>query len=118
MWVKVACGLAMSMGTYIGGWRIIRTLGNRLVMLKPVNGFAAEGTAATLLLLTGRLGMPISTTHSITTAIMGVGTAKRANSLDWTLVERILWTWVLTIPATALLAYLLVWVGQVLGWTK
>ena len=107
-WVKWACGLAMALGTYIGGWRIIATLGRKLVNLKPVNGFAAETTAATILLVTGRLGMPVSTTHCITTAIMGVGVAKRFGALDWVIVERILWAWTLTIPATGILAYVCV----------
>ena len=117
-WVKWSCGLAMALGTYSGGWRIIQTLGRRLVRLRPVHGFAAEATAATLLLVTARLGMPISTTHSITTAIMGVGCARRFSALNWTLVERILWAWVLTIPATASLAYGMVWCAQALGWAK
>jgi Phosphate/sulphate permeases len=107
-WVKWSCGLAMALGTYIGGWRIIATLGRKLVNLKPVNGFAAETTAATILLVTGRLGMPVSTTHCITTAIMGVGVAKRFGALDWVIVERILWAWTLTIPATGILAYVCV----------
>jgi len=104
-WVQCSCGLAMALGTYIGGWRIIQTLGRKMVRLRPVHGFAAETTAATLLLVTGKLGLPISTTHTITTAIMGVGCARRFNALNWELVERILWGWVMTIPATALLAY-------------
>ena len=104
-WNKWVCGLAMAMGTYIGGWRIISTMGKKLVSLKPVNGFAAETTAATILLITGRLGMPVSTTHSITTAIMGVGCAKRFGALDWVIVERIIWAWLMTIPATAGIAY-------------
>ena len=116
-WVKCVCGLAMACGTYSGGWRIIQTLGRKIVRLRPVNGFAAEATAATLLMVTGKLGMPISTTHSITTAIMGVGCARRFSALNWTLVERILWAWALTIPATGLLAYSMVWLAQTLGWT-
>ena len=115
-WVKCVCGLAMACGTYSGGWRIIQTLGSKMVRLRPVHGFAAETTGATLLLITGRLGMPISTTHAITTAIMGVGCAKRFSALNWTLVERIAWAWTLTIPATAALAYLLVWLAQSAGW--
>jgi len=107
-WNKWTCGLAMALGTYIGGWRIIATMGKKLVALKPVNGFAAEATAATILLVTGKLGMPVSTTHSITTAIMGVGCAKRFNALDWVIVERILWGWLMTIPAAGLMAYVLV----------
>ncbi|HWF19972.1 MAG TPA: inorganic phosphate transporter [Verrucomicrobiae bacterium] len=117
-WVKCACGIAMAIGTYSGGWRIIATLGRKMVRLRPVHGFAAEATGATLLLVTGKFGMPISTTHAITTAIMGVGCARRFSALNWTLVERILWTWVLTIPATGLLAYAMVWLTQVFGWTK
>jgi inorganic phosphate transporter, PiT family len=117
-WMKWVCGVAMALGTYTGGWRIIQTLGRKMVRLRPVHGFAAEATGATLLLVTGKLGMPISTTHAITTAIMGVGCARRFTALDWTLVERILWGWVLTIPATASLAYVMVLVMQALGWAK
>ena len=118
LWVKWCCGLAMAAGTYSGGWRIINTLGRKLVRLRPVHGFAAEATGATLLLVTGKLGMPISTTHAITTAIMGVGCARRFSALNWTLVERILWAWVLTIPATSLLAYGMVLLAQQVGWAK
>jgi inorganic phosphate transporter, PiT family len=104
-WVKWSCGLAMAAGTYIGGWRIIHTLGHRLVRIKPVHGFAAECTGATILYVTGVLGMPVSTTHCITSSIMGVGCARRFSALNYTWVERILWTWLLTIPATAVIAY-------------
>ncbi len=114
-WIKWSCGLSMAMGTYIGGWRIIQTLGRKMVRLRPVHGFAAETTAATLLLVTGRFGLPISTTHTITTSIMGVGCARRFSALNWELVERILWAWVMTIPASALLAYSLIRIGQALG---
>ena len=117
-WVKWSCGLSMAMGTYIGGWRIIQTLGRKLVRLRPVHGFAAETTAATLLLVTGKLGLPISTTHAITTAIMGVGCARRFKALNWELVERILWGWIMTVPATALLAYGLILLAQTLGWVR
>jgi PiT family inorganic phosphate transporter len=115
-WVIWSCGIVMAMGTYVGGWRIIQTLGRKLVRLRPVHGFAAETTAATVLLVTGKLGMSVSTTHVITTAIMGVGCARRFSALNWTLVERIVWAWVLTIPATALLGYGLVAVAKALGW--
>jgi PiT family inorganic phosphate transporter len=116
-WVKWSCGLAMALGTYSGGWRIIHTLGRKMVRLRPVHGFAAEATGATLLLFTGKLGMPISTTHAITTAIMGVGCARRFSALDWALVERIVWGWVLTIPATAIMAYLMMLIARALGWS-
>ncbi|MGA2555732.1 MAG: inorganic phosphate transporter, partial [Verrucomicrobiota bacterium] len=110
-------GLAMACGTYVGGWRIIQTLGRKMVRLRPVQGFAAETTGATLLLMTGRLGMSVSTTHAITTAIMGVGCARRFNALNWTLAERIVWAWVLTVPAAGAMGYGLIWLGRSLGWT-
>jgi len=107
MWIKFACALTMAAGTAAGGWRIIKTLGHKLVKLQPVHGFAAETTAATVIFTAGHFGMPVSTTHAITTSIMGVGTAKRLNAIKWGVVERIIWAWVLTIPVTALLGYLL-----------
>jgi len=106
-WVKWTCGSAMAFGTYIGGWRIIHTLGHKLVRIKPVHGFAAECTGATILFIAGIFGMPISTTHSITTSIMGVGCARRFSALNYSLVEKIIWTWIFTIPATFGIAYLL-----------
>jgi PiT family inorganic phosphate transporter len=117
-WVKWACGLTMAIGTYIGGWRIIATLGHKLVRIKPVHGFAAECTGASILAVAGIYGMPISTTHCITTSIMGVGCARRFSALNYTLVERILWTWVFTIPATGIIAYQLMKLMGVMGWDK
>jgi PiT family inorganic phosphate transporter len=116
VWVKVVCSLTMASGTAAGGWRIIRTLGHRMVRLQPVHGFAAEATAATVLAVTGIMGMPVSTTHAISTTIMGVGCAKRFNALKYTVVERILWAWLLTLPASALMGYLLVRLGRAIGW--
>jgi PiT family inorganic phosphate transporter len=107
MWIKIACALTMAAGTAAGGWRIIKTLGHKLVKLQPVHGFAAETTAATVIFAAGHFGMPVSTTHAITTSIMGVGTAKRFNAIKLGVVERIIWAWVLTIPVTALLGYFL-----------
>lgn len=115
-WIKVICALTMAAGTAAGGWKIIKTLGHKMVKLHPVHGFAAETTAATLLAVTGSMGMTVSTTHSITTAIMGVGCAKRFNALKLSLVERIIWAWVLTLPAAALVGYLMVKLFQVCGW--
>jgi len=106
-WIKVICALTMAAGTAAGGWRIIRTMGHKMVRLQPVNGFAAEATAATVLLVAARLGMPVSTTHAITTSIMGVGAAKRLRALNLGVVERILWAWFLTLPITGLLGYCL-----------
>lgn len=105
LWIMLTCAVVMAAGTYAGGWRIIKTLGHKMVKMKPVHGFAAEATAATILATTGAFGMPVSTTHTITTSIMGVGTARRWNAIQWSLVERIVWAWVFTIPVTAVLAY-------------
>jgi PiT family inorganic phosphate transporter len=116
IWIKIICSLTMAAGTAAGGWRIIKTLGHKMVKLQPVHGFAAETTAATLLAVTGSLGMTVSTTHSVTTAIMGVGCAKRFSALKFSLVERILWAWVLTLPAAGIVAYLMVRLFQALGW--
>ncbi|MGV3663853.1 MAG: inorganic phosphate transporter [Prosthecobacter sp.] len=107
VWIKVVCALTMAAGTAAGGWRIIKTLGHKMVKLQPVHGFAAETTAATVLFTAAHFGMPVSTTHAITTSIMGVGAAKRLNAIKWGVVERIIWAWVMTIPVTALLGYVL-----------
>jgi PiT family inorganic phosphate transporter len=115
-WVVVVCALTMAAGTAAGGWRIIKTLGHKMVKLQPVHGFAAETTAASVLAVTGTLGMPVSTTHAITTSIMGVGCAKRFSALKFKVVERIIWAWILTIPATAGAAFGLVWLCYQLGW--
>ncbi|MDB6172894.1 MAG: inorganic phosphate transporter [Chthoniobacteraceae bacterium] len=115
LWVKLSCAAVMAAGTWTGGWRIIRTLGQKLVALRPVHGFAAEAAGATILLVAGRWGMPVSTTHSITTAIMGVGLAKRRSSLHMPTVNRIVIAWVFTIPVTALLAYLLFQTFKAMG---
>lgn len=107
-WIILSCALVMAAGTAMGGWRIIKTLGHKMVKLHPINGFAAETASATILLIAAKLGMPVSTTHSISTAIMGVGFAKNPNALKWTVIERIVWAWLLTIPAAGGIAWLLV----------
>jgi PiT family inorganic phosphate transporter len=109
VWVIVVAASAISLGTATGGWRIMRTMGQKVVKLEPVHGFAAETTAATVLLVTARLGMPVSTTHVISSAIMGVGSSKGLHGVHWGVARRILVAWVLTIPASALLGAL-VWV--------
>jgi PiT family inorganic phosphate transporter len=98
-WIVFACALIMALGTAVGGWRIIRTLGHKMVKLHPINGFAAETSSATILLTAAHFGMPVSTTHSISTAIMGVGFAKNPHALKLSVIERIVWAWILTIPA-------------------
>ncbi len=106
-WVKVICAATMAVGTAAGGWRIIRTLGHRVVKLQPVHGFAAETTAALIIQAASLYGIPLSTTHVISTSIMGVGAVKRFSGMKWTVVERIIWAWIFTLPATALIGYLL-----------
>ena len=90
-----------------GGWRIIRTLGHRMVKLQPVNGFAAETTAAVIIQAASYYGIPLSTTHVITTSIMGVGAVKRFGGMRWMVVERIVWAWLFTLPASGLNGYAL-----------
>lgn len=106
-WVVVLCAATMAAGTAAGGWRIIRTLGHKMVKMQPVHGFAAETTAAVIIQVASSYGIPLSTTHVISTSIMGVGAVKRFSGVKWTLVERIVWTWVLTLPSTALMGYIM-----------
>ena len=115
-WIKLICALTMCAGTAAGGWRIIRTLGHKMVKLHPVHGFAAEATGATVLLTAAHFGMPVSTTHAITTSIMGVGCAKGPNHLKLHVVEQIIWAWILTLPASAAVAYGAVNIARSLGW--
>jgi PiT family inorganic phosphate transporter len=107
-WIKITCALVMAAGTAVGGWRIIRTLGHKMVKLQPINGFAAEASSAAVIFAATHLGIPVSTTHNISAAIMGVGAARRLNAIRWSVVERMLWAWVLTIPVSGGLAYLAV----------
>lgn len=103
-WVIGACALAMGLGTAVGGWKIVRTLGMRILTLEPVHGFAAETGAATVLLVTAHIGLPVSTTHTITSSIMGVGVVKRFSAVRWGVTTRILYAWIFTLPGAALLA--------------
>ncbi|MBM4124403.1 MAG: inorganic phosphate transporter [Nitrospira sp.] len=106
-WVIVACALAMGLGTAVGGWKIVRTLGMRILTLEPVHGFAAETSAATVLLVTAHIGLPVSTTHTITSSVMGVGVVKRFSAVRWGVTARILYAWVFTLPGAALVAALI-----------
>lgn len=106
-WIKISCALVMAAGTAAGGWRIIKTLGHKLVKLHPIHGFAAETSAASVILAASSLGIPVSTTHNISSAIMGVGTAKRLNAIKWTVVEKMIGAWVLTIPMSGGIAWAL-----------
>ena len=106
MWVVAACYLAIGLGTLFGGWRIVKTMGQKLTKLKPVGGFCAESGGALTLFLATALGVPVSTTHTITGAIVGVGSTQRASAVRWGVAGNIVWAWVLTMPASALAAAL------------
>jgi len=103
-WVIVVAGSALSLGTAVGGWRIMRTMGHRVVELEPVHGFAAETTAATILIGTAHFGMPVSTTHVISSAIMGVGSARGPKGVRWGVARTILLAWIVTLPAAGAVA--------------
>ncbi|MFC3816034.1 anion permease [Lysobacter sp. GCM10012299] len=115
-WIKFTCAIVMAAGTAAGGWRIIKTLGHKLVKLHPINGFAAETSAAAVIMAASSLGIPVSTTHNISSAIMGVGTAKRFNAIKWTVVEKMIWAWILTIPAAGGIAYMFFELFRAMGW--
>lgn len=107
-WIILCCQLAMALGTAFGGWRIVKTMGMKITKLKPIGGFCAEAGGALTLFLVSYLGIPVSTTHTITGAIMGVGTvANRTSGVRWQVAARIIWAWTLTIPATAFLSGLI-----------
>jgi PiT family inorganic phosphate transporter len=116
LWIKIVCAVVMAAGTAAGGWRIIKTLGHKMVKLQPVHGFAAESASATIIGLASVWGVPVSTTHNISAAIMGVGAAKRWNALRWTVIERMVWAWLLTIPISGALAFAFVRILQMVGW--
>jgi PiT family inorganic phosphate transporter len=105
-WVKIACAVAMAMGTAAGGWRIIKTVGKDFVKLQPVHGFCVETASAGVILGAASIGMPVSTTHIITSTILGVGLSKRLTAVNWGVAQRIVVAWVLTIPASGLVAYI------------
>jgi len=105
LWVIVLCATAMGLGTAFGGWKIIKTLGVRLVNLKPIHGFAAEASAATVIEIASRFGLPLSTTHIISSTIMGVGASKRLSAVRWGVGGNIILAWVITLPACAVLAW-------------
>ena len=104
VWVIVSCYVAIAMGTLFGGWRIVKTMGQRITKLRPVGGFAAETGGAITLFIASGFGIPVSTTHTITGAIIGVGSAQRASAVRWGVAGNIVVAWVLTIPAAALMA--------------
>ena len=110
-WVILCCYFAIGMGTMFGGWRIVRTMGQKITKLKPVGGFCAETGGAMTLFLATALGIPVSTTHTITGAIVGVGSVQRASAVRWGVAGNIVWAWVLTIPASAFVAAVAYWIS-------
>ena len=110
-WVILACYLAIGAGTLFGGWRIVKTMGQKITKLKPVGGFCAETGGALTLFLATALGIPVSTTHTITGAIVGVGSVQRASAVRWGVAGNIVWAWVLTIPASAFVAAIGYWLS-------
>ena len=111
-WVVISCYLAISLGTLFGGWRIVKTMGQKITKLKPVGGFAAETGGAITLFIASSFGIPVSTTHTITGAIVGVGAARKLSAVRWGLAGNIVWAWVLTIPASAFIAAIAWWAGR------
>ena len=105
-WVVISCQAAIALGTMFGGWRIVKTMGQKVVKLKPVDGFCAESGAAITLFVSSFFGIPVSTTHTITGSIVGIGSLKRISAVRWGVAGRIIWAWVLTIPCTALISAL------------
>jgi PiT family inorganic phosphate transporter len=110
-WVIVACYSAMGLGTLFGGWRIVKTMGQKITKLKPVGGFCAETGGAITLFLASALGVPVSTTHTITGAIVGVGSAQKMSAVRWGVAGNIVWAWIFTIPASAFVAAIAWWIG-------
>ncbi len=102
LWVIIICHLAISLGTIFGGWRIVKTMGMKITKLRPIGGFCAEFAGATTLLGTALLGIPVSTTQTITGAIMGVGSLQRLSAVRWGVAGKIIWAWLLTIPLSAI----------------
>ena len=115
LWVVLAAHAAIALGTLSGGWRIIHTMGSKITRLQPVGGFAAETSGAITLFVATSLGVPVSTTHTITGAIVGVGATKRLSAVRWGIAGRIVWAWVLTIPMAALIGAVTFWVVRLLG---
>jgi inorganic phosphate transporter, PiT family len=105
-WMIISCHAAIAMGTFFGGWRIVKTMGHSLTKLAPIGGFAAETGGGVTIIALAKLGIPVSTTHTITGAIVGVGATKGWRAVKWGVAGRILWAWVFTIPAAALMAVL------------
>ncbi len=112
LWVVLSAQGAIALGTLVGGWKVVNTLGNKLAKLRPVDGFAAESGAASTLYLATFFGIPVSTTHTITGAILGVGAIKRLHSVRWGVSKEIIWAWILTIPGSAVISAITYWISS------
>jgi len=115
LWVMLSCALVMALGTAAGGWRIIKTMGHKILRMEPPQGFAAETGASIVILLASKLGIPVSTTHVISSSIFGVGLAKNKNAVRWIVARDMVFAWVLTIPASAIMAMCLSYVMMAIG---
>lgn len=115
MWVMVSCAVVMALGTAAGGWRIIKTMGHKILRMDPSQGFAAETSASIVILLASKLGIPVSTTHVISSSIFGVGLAKNKNAVRWAVARDMVFAWVLTLPASALMSLLTVYALKMFG---
>lgn len=104
LWVKIACALAMAAGTAIGGWKIIRTMGGKIFRIEPINGFAADFASSLVIFVSSKMGIPVSTTHVVSSSIMGVGAAKRMKGVRWNIAKQIIIAWFVTIPSAAVVA--------------
>ncbi|MDP8996177.1 MAG: inorganic phosphate transporter, partial [Pseudomonadota bacterium] len=113
-WAIFACYFVMGVGTMLGGWRIVHTMGSKITKLSPMQGACANLAGAITLFMATGLGVPVSTTHTITGAIIGAGTAKRASSVRWGLASSIVWAWIITMPAAALMASIFYWLASIL----
>ena len=118
LWVILSCHFAIAMGTLLGGWKVIETLGMKMTKLKPIHGFSAETASAISIIFASLLGAPVSTTHTITGAVIGVGAATRFSAIRWGVAYKIVWAWILTIPSTALVSFLLWEAAALLGLAK
>jgi inorganic phosphate transporter, PiT family len=110
-WVIISCYVAIALGTFFGGWRIVKTMGQKITKLKPVHGFCAETGGAIMLFMATGMGIPVSTTHTITGAIVGVGSTRKVSAVRWGVAGNIVWAWIFTIPASAFIAAISWWVG-------
>ena len=108
-WIVIMCHASIALGTMLGGWRIVKTMGQKVAKLKPIDGFCAESGAAVTLFTSSAFGIPVSTTHTITGAIMGIGSLKRMSAVKWGVAGRIIWAWILTIPCSAIISAIAYW---------